>query len=191
MRRRGYHLSLEHREKLSAARRKPIDRKKSCPRCRKVKPASAFGVRLGRPPGSHPCLKSYCQPCDRRYSAKRQQRFIQRHPEAREKMRVCNRRVTLARKHDGMALDEYDVMFAAQGGVCAICLRPPTVQQRKANLAVDHDHATGKRRSLLCNRCNLGLGYLDDDSALLHAAARYLESHAAQQNVERKSASAK
>ncbi|HEX2193006.1 MAG TPA: endonuclease VII domain-containing protein [Acidimicrobiales bacterium] len=73
----------------------------------------------------------------------------------------------------GITIAEYDAMLAAQGGVCAVCKRPPTPG---ISLHVDHDHETGRIRGLLCFRCNNALGDLEDDPALLRAAARYLEA---------------
>ncbi len=65
---------------------------------------------------------------------------------------------------------DYDSMLEAQNGVCALC------ERRKAT-TVDHDHETGKVRSLLCNACNSALGKLYDDPVLLRKAARYVEGH--------------
>lgn len=65
---------------------------------------------------------------------------------------------------------EYMAMFEAQGGVCHICkCVSPT------RLLVDHCHATGHIRGLLCARCNWGLGMYEDDPMRLRAAAEYLE----------------
>lgn len=56
---------------------------------------------------------------------------------------------------------------------CAICGEHP---ERK-RLARDHDHATGLRRELLCQRCNTALGLLRDNPKLLRKAAAYLDKH--------------
>lgn len=50
----------------------------------------------------------------------------------------------------GITADEYDRILVGQKGVCFICQRPP----KTIRLSVDHDHATGWVRGLLCNRCN-------------------------------------
>jgi hypothetical protein len=44
-------------------------------------------------------------------------------------------------------------MSKAQDGKCKIC-----GGTELKNLHIDHDHATGKIRGLLCMRCNMGLG---------------------------------
>jgi len=46
-------------------------------------------------------------------------------------------------------------------------------------LAVDHDHATGSIRGLLCLRCNFAIGAMDDDPGRMLAAARYAETNCA------------
>lgn len=64
--------------------------------------------------------------------------------------------------------DDYDRMVSDQQGRCAIC------HSEHPQLSVDHDHATGTVRGLLCNRCNAGIGFLRDDVDLLRGAIRYL-----------------
>ncbi|MBE3118593.1 MAG: hypothetical protein IMZ50_07560 [Candidatus Atribacteria bacterium] len=49
-------------------------------------------------------------------------------------------------------------MLKAQGGVCAICGRIAPAGQM---LVVDHDHNSGEVRGLLCQRCNIQLGVLE------------------------------
>lgn len=79
----------------------------------------------------------------------------------------------------GISLDEYIKMAIAQHNKCAICgdeekeVRNGTPK----NLAVDHHHATGKVRGLLCSSCNTGLGKFKDNIKILKNAISYLERY--------------
>lgn len=66
--------------------------------------------------------------------------------------------------------EEYQRVFEHQGGKCAICRRPPV----KYKLSVDHDHATGEVRGLVCRQCNKGLAYFRDDQQRLLRASEYI-----------------
>lgn len=87
----------------------------------------------------------------------------------------------------GLTVGDYEKMLLAQNGVCAICLQPETVASSRFSrplntrtvrrLAVDHDHATGKVRSLLCRDCNTVLGLLKDNPDLALRIANYLRSY--------------
>lgn len=90
----------------------------------------------------------------------------------------ANRRIALKTLY-GLAHETYLAMLAEQDGKCAICGFTPAPGGKKAaaRLHVDHDHDTGRVRALLCNGCNRGLGYLQDNPALLRAAADYIEQH--------------
>lgn len=72
----------------------------------------------------------------------------------------------------GVTDEEYQTLLIKQNGVCAICSKTCTRQ-----LALDHDHDTGKVRGLLCNSCNRGLGYFKDSQVLLGNARDYLIEH--------------
>lgn len=111
------------------------------------------------------CERKFCALglCDRHYHQKYKPR------------REAQRRRTLKSKY-GLSTSDYDRMLEQQGGVCAICNREPT-ERNKAGMVmlnVDHCHATGKVRGLLCPLCNRGLGMFGDCKELLERAAAYL-----------------
>lgn len=58
----------------------------------------------------------------------------------------------------GLTLAEYQALALAQDFACAICLGVCATGRR---LSVDHDHATGKVRGLLCATCNASLGHYE------------------------------
>lgn len=70
----------------------------------------------------------------------------------------------------GLSEQEFQKLYSNQSGICAIC---GGVDKGK-ELAIDHDHKTGKVRGLLCSRCNQGLGLFRDNSDLLTKAVLYL-----------------
>jgi hypothetical protein len=90
------------------------------------------------------------------------------------------------KKSFGIGLDDYQRMFVEQKGVCAVCAQPETATRagKVKWLSVDHDHKTGDVRGLLCSDCNTGIGKLKDDSAVLRAAADYLDFHKARKLAE-------
>lgn len=81
----------------------------------------------------------------------------------------------------GLSPSEYLGMFEQQDNKCAICSEEETAPISLKNtqprrLAVDHDHATGVIRGLLCTRCNTTLGKVNDDTDLLRKMIDYLEN---------------
>lgn len=76
-------------------------------------------------------------------------------------------------KDFGMSREGYETRLLNQQGTCAICNKPCKSGRR---LAVDHNHATGAVRALLCGNCNTGLGKFQDEPTLLRKAASYVES---------------
>jgi hypothetical protein len=79
------------------------------------------------------------------------------------------------RYRHGLSAAEWDALWDAQRGCCAICQRALMIRG-KAGLHVDHDHASGAVRALLCGPCNVGLGMFGEDTDRLEAAVRYLRA---------------
>jgi 5-methylcytosine-specific restriction endonuclease McrA len=91
--------------------------------------------------------------------------------------RPAHQRKAQLRSRYGITPDDYDRMLKEQDGKCAICLEPAG----ERHFSVDHCHAaTGKVRSLLCRKCNTGLGSFCDSIPLLQAAIDYIQRHSVQ-----------
>jgi hypothetical protein len=69
----------------------------------------------------------------------------------------------------------YNAILQFQGGVCAGCQEPPHGRQ----LAVDHDHKTGRIRGLLCWHCNRAIGIARDRADALTRLGAYLDAPSA------------
>lgn len=97
--------------------------------------------------------------------AERQARYARENVEDRRKSH---------RKQQGiLEFDKGPELATAQGNVCAICSSP-------APTHMDHDHATGRARGMLCRLCNNGIGMLRDNPDLLEKAIVYLKDPPAQ-----------
>lgn len=82
--------------------------------------------------------------------------------------RVGGSAAQVARNH-GLSLEYYKKMLKEQNGVCGMCQKHST-----KTLRVDHDHATGFIRGLICSGCNFMLGFATDSEAVLLAGVDYL-----------------
>ena len=168
-----------HGDPLYISRAHPMPKgatEKWCSRCETTKPITEFGARRKDGTG----LKGYCKTCEAGYQADYWQTEEGRENGRRASQKYSQsgpRHETDLRKRYGIGVADYDALLAKQSGSCAICgaTRPyRTGGDRRWN--VDHCHATGVVRGLLCNSCNLGIGKFSDDPELLRAAAEYLES---------------
>lgn len=167
---------------------------KTCTKCGEGKPLTEFYRRRNRPTGSG--YDSRCKDCakalTREWNARNALRtdinipatqvcswckqelpgtaFALNRSKAKGIQSICYA-CHRARRY-GLAVGQYEQMLTEQGSVCLICRRPCP---RGGELSVDHDHATGRVRGLLCQNCNSGLGMFQDDPALLGAAIDYLK----------------
>jgi len=89
----------------------------------------------------------------------------------RPERKLADRDAHLRRKY-GITIEDYSRMLEEQGGGCAICGDPPP---ESGSLHVDHDHATGAVRGLLCVKCNNAIGAFAEEYELIRAAADYVE----------------
>ena len=144
---------------------------KRCPNCGVVKDVSGFNKNKTEKDG----LQSHCKECrkiyyqahktelikySRKYNRTHKDKILkqQREYSRTEKGKLIRRKQDLKKSYN-ITLEDYDHMFEQQKGVCAICGKVDVTGRR---LAVDHDHKTGKVRGLLCTRCNVRVGILED-----------------------------
>lgn len=141
---------------------------KVCNVCGESKPLDAFSVLKKGAQGRHPACKVCRSVQSKAWYASKRAEIIGRRRERR-------RRTGEYRRHAyGLSPEAFGALVAAQNGRCAICLEVPTGR----GFHVDHCHATGRIRGLLCRGCNLALGNMKDDPARLMTAADYLRGFA-------------
>jgi hypothetical protein len=126
-----------------------------CPACKQWKPVSEFPRNRSTRDG----FAAYCKPCHNERGRRNRQR-----------LHGSTRHYHLKRRY-GIGARDVERMIEAQGGMCAVCRTAPAQH-------VDHDHATGQVRGILCFNCNGGLGQFRDDRAVLERAITYLRHHA-------------
>lgn len=123
---------------------------------------------------------------NKEYVQKYSKNYEQTHKKERNKQKRKRRKENyeyykdkdLRRTHN-ISLKVYKKILDEQNNVCAICKLPEsiinTVSGKKLDLAVDHNHKTGKIRGLLCGKCNKALGVFNDDASYLLKVIDYLK----------------
>jgi len=78
----------------------------------------------------------------------------------------------------GLSAGEFEQLYTAQNGQCAICgaVFPP-LSERMKRIAVDHNHATGAVRALLCIQCNTAVGMVMENVEIAERLVEYLKLH--------------
>lgn len=96
-------------------------------------------------------------------------------------------RASALRSKFGMSVEHYGAMLAWQNGVCAICSADTPGSKGLKRLFIDHCHASGIVRGLLCHHCNAGIGHFKDDPGVLKKAIVYLQKRATKESLACKS----
>jgi hypothetical protein len=131
---------------------------KQCSKCKKEKEERHFYKRSNRPSG----LTSSCKECVNSYPKNRIKNYMRNYD---------------LKKSYNITVEDYDRMFQSQNGCCAICGKHKSELKMKIknNLCIDHCHETGIIRGLLCDKCNRGIGLLEDSLKNIKSAVIYLE----------------
>jgi len=137
-----------------------------CYDCKTDHPPEAFypGSCGGRRPGGR--CKECCKAHQRKYRAQLK---------ATGKQQVRDKAYNL-KYHFGITIEEYNRLFAEQGCKCPGCGATENGVKDRA-MPVDHDHATGEIRGILCTACNQALGHVYDNIERLEGLAAYLRRH--------------
>jgi len=70
----------------------------------------------------------------------------------------------------GISRDQYLKMVTDQNNKCLICKR----DLNGIKSCIDHSHENGKVRGILCNNCNNGIGFFNDNIEHLKTAIKYI-----------------
>ena len=142
---------------------------KFCITCKSVKHPDEF-----HKPNKKQCNRR-CKDCACRIKRERYLRrgYSEKSKEYGRRRRLRNPMEDRFREY-GMTLEKYNQMLENQQGKCAIC--GGGREKQKYSFSVDHCHATGKIRGILCSNCNAGLGFFKDNPQSLTNALTYLIS---------------
>ena len=114
--------------------------------------------------------KAYNKAYGKKYYAKNKGKMKDQHHRFYQDNKPVFKERALRRNYN-LTLAQHKQMYFEQDGCCLLCGQP--VEYSKVH--TDHDHKTGKVRGLLCARCNLCMGFVDDLSFIEKAIA-YKES---------------
>lgn len=83
----------------------------------------------------------------------------------------------------GITPKQKEQMLAKQAGKCAICA--DILKSGRTGMQIDHDHATGRMRGLLCHRCNRLLGHFKEDLPTFVRAIEYIRYYSSMSPIRK------
>jgi len=163
---------------------------KKCSKCGIEKPLSEFNKNKTTKDG----FQFYCKVCRLEYRQNNKEKIAKankiylKNPEKaiknRQRAKIWNKknvekRRIIVQKHGykkryGLSLEQKQALVDGQNSKCAICNND---LKGTHDVCVDHCHTTGIIRGILCRKCNLGIGHLNDSIENLKSAQKYLEKY--------------
>ena len=121
-----------------------------CAKCGKDKDAKLFRHDNGKKSSCMSCVIEYAR---KTYNPKKSLWFMRKY-------------------RYGISKLDFYAMKLRQVGLCAVCLEelPPDNK-----VHVDHCHKTGEVRGLLCRKCNMAIGYIENHPGIIGNIVDYLE----------------
>ena len=164
---------------------------KRCPKCKLILDIQNFNRDRSTKDGLYP----WCKSCVKRKDAVnyrsnketkllRNKQYDRDNPEkktARNKRYAASnskkRREQGIKYRHGITTEQYNELLRIQNNCCAICGKDFALITNIKNIHLDHDHKTGAIRSILCGKCNVALGHVDDNIGVLYKMISYLVAH--------------
>lgn len=147
---------------------------KTCSKCNQIKDLSSFHKKKTGALG----VKAECIDCCRLWQSQHyskpqnKQKRLDRQKKAEYQLYIRSFRL---KAKFNLSLDQYDSMLANQNGICKTCGTDKPGGNKGVYFHVDHCHATGKVRGLLCSSCNTALGLVKDNIETLKKLIEYLD----------------
>lgn len=145
-----------------------VDGVLQCSKCKEFKPTDEY-VPDGRKANGR---KSRCRTCSYQATAAWRAKNREHLRTTQVAYELATKRRSWLKTKYGLTVEQFEAMVTTQGNVCALCHQPQNPKFRY--LDVDHCHATGEVRGLLCRHCNTAIGHFRDDPELLMRAAAYI-----------------
>lgn len=89
---------------------------------------------------------------------------------------------SLVKRRYKITLDGIKNLLIKQNGKCSICEKDISLDLHKSDRSraiVEHNHETGKVRSLTCQRCNVVIGSIENNQNLIKKVIKYIKIHQA------------
>jgi len=135
---------------------------RQCYKCKETKQIDSFYKNKTKKGG----YQNICKECHKKM-------IIENQKANPKKTKEINRRSRIKTKY-GIDEEAYNDLLLKQNNACALCGSTDVRRKGNSRLIIDHNHATGEVRGLLCHPCNRILGMIKDSKEWALNAVEYL-----------------